>query len=304
MCDVDLIINLHQSKTNPYNYLRMASYEEDHGITSQRSSNINSSSSRNNNSNNDNETHGNHRILLSQQPDLTSFFNMDREDEDNDSAAAEANRSARVASMMNNNSVNTGDQASRDHYARALLGALSQYADDSDVARELVQQLQQEIGENNNNGSSNNNSGTRSNNTEHQAALFQNIMAAANATSFAQGIVSGNNPFEDFNDSGSKKSGGVSQEYLDGLDRVSKKKLKKDDKCPICATAFLEDEYPLVVQLPCSNLHRFDLECIAPWLTLHPNCPMCRKDLLKKKEVEKVVPDDEEEEEEFDDLYG
>lgn len=84
---------------------------------------------------------------------------------------------------------------------------------------------------------------------------------------------------------------------------MPKKELKKsDDSCPICAERFADDEYPLVVELPCHKTHRFDLECVAPWLRLHGTCPLDRKELLKKKEVVKTVDDDEEEE--WDTLYA
>lgn len=92
---------------------------------------------------------------------------------------------------------------------------------------------------------------------------------------------------------------GVPQSFLDGLDRVPKKKLKQTDSCPICATNYLEDEHPLVVQLPCNANHHFDLECIGPWLKLHSTCPLCRKNLLEKKQLQY-----EDSEEEFDDTYG
>ncbi|KAI1387499.1 uncharacterized protein F4822DRAFT_430245 [Hypoxylon trugodes] len=94
---------------------------------------------------------------------------------------------------------------------------------------------------------------------------------------------------------------GVTQEYLDGLDRVPRKQLKKDESCPICAEHFVDDPYPLVVELPCHGSHRFDLECVGPWLLSKGSCPMCRKDLTKKKAVE--IPKDEEEDD-FDGLYG
>jgi Ring finger domain len=94
---------------------------------------------------------------------------------------------------------------------------------------------------------------------------------------------------------------GVSQEFIDGLDRVPKKTLKKTDICPICAEPFLDDEYPLVVQLPCHPSHRFDLECIAPWLKLQGTCPLDRKELQKKKQV--VIPVDEEEDD-YDDMIA
>ncbi|KAI1768603.1 hypothetical protein GGR53DRAFT_383058 [Hypoxylon sp. FL1150] len=96
---------------------------------------------------------------------------------------------------------------------------------------------------------------------------------------------------------------GLSQQYLDGLDRVPKKALKKDDGCPICAEDFLSDQYPLVVELPCPGRHRYDLECVGPWLLSKGTCPMCRHDLTKKKAVD-IPKDDEEEEDDMDGLYG
>jgi hypothetical protein len=98
-----------------------------------------------------------------------------------------------------------------------------------------------------------------------------------------------------------EKVAGVPQSYLDELERVPKKSLKKDDMCPICAEKFLDDEFPLVVQLPCHKTHRFDLECVGPWLTVQGTCPLDRKELLKKKEVPKVETD---EEEDYDDQFS
>ena len=95
---------------------------------------------------------------------------------------------------------------------------------------------------------------------------------------------------------------GVSQNFIDSLDRVPKKQLKKTDVCPICAEPFLDDQYPLVVQLPCHPSHKFDLECIAPWLKLQGTCPLDRKELEKKKQV--VVPVDDDEEEDYDDMIA
>ncbi|KXH32394.1 hypothetical protein CNYM01_13447 [Colletotrichum nymphaeae SA-01] len=97
---------------------------------------------------------------------------------------------------------------------------------------------------------------------------------------------------------------GVSHEYLDSLDRVPKKSLKEDEACPICAEKFLDDKYPLVVELPCHSSHRFDLECVSPWLRSKGSCPMCRKDLTKKKEPVVVVDDDDEENDDPDGLYA
>ncbi|KAF2274740.1 uncharacterized protein EI97DRAFT_451532 [Westerdykella ornata] len=94
---------------------------------------------------------------------------------------------------------------------------------------------------------------------------------------------------------------GVPNSFLDELERVPKKALKKDDTCPICVNPFLDDEYPLVVQLPCHEGHRFDLECIAPWLKLNSTCPLDRKELLKKKQP---PPPPDHDEEEYDDMYA
>ncbi|GAB1315783.1 hypothetical protein MFIFM68171_05993 [Madurella fahalii] len=98
---------------------------------------------------------------------------------------------------------------------------------------------------------------------------------------------------------------GVSQEYLDGLDRVPKKTLKEDDTCPICAERYLDDDYPLVVELPCHGSHRFDLECVGPWLRAKGTCPLCRKELGKRKEVVPAAGEEgEEEEDDMDGLYA
>ncbi|KAF2397010.1 hypothetical protein EJ06DRAFT_533725 [Trichodelitschia bisporula] len=93
---------------------------------------------------------------------------------------------------------------------------------------------------------------------------------------------------------------GVSDEWLNDLDRVPKKSLKPDESCPICSNPFLEDEYPLVVRLPCHPDHKFDLECIRPWLKVHPTCPLDRKELVKKK----APPPPPDEEEDYDDYYA
>lgn len=124
-----------------------------------------------------------------------------------------------------------------------------------------------------------------------------------------------------FNDN---KEKGVSQEFLDSLERVSIKDLpnKETADCPICTNKFIDDEYPLLVKLPCSvqqingkkaKGHIFDLECIGPWLKVNSTCPLCRFDVLEvnKKRKEKLEEelrkakeeDDEEEDEDWDD-YG
>ncbi|RWA08498.1 hypothetical protein EKO27_g6611 [Xylaria grammica] len=98
---------------------------------------------------------------------------------------------------------------------------------------------------------------------------------------------------------------GVSQQYLDSLDRVSRKKLQSDPdgQCMICAEKFLDDPHPLVVELPCHGTHIFDLECVGPWLLSKGTCPACRKDLTEKKTIE-IPKDDKEDDEDIDGLYG
>ncbi|KGO58830.1 Zinc finger, RING-type [Penicillium expansum] len=94
---------------------------------------------------------------------------------------------------------------------------------------------------------------------------------------------------------------GVDEEFCDTLERVPKASLKPADTCPICNNPFMEDAYPLVVQLPCHPTHRFDLECVRPWLRLRGTCPLDRIDFAKqlRDKVEakkKLVEEDEEEE--------
>ncbi|KAI4188367.1 MAG: hypothetical protein L6R41_002198 [Letrouitia leprolyta] len=100
-----------------------------------------------------------------------------------------------------------------------------------------------------------------------------------------------------------KEVKGVSDTFLDELDRVPRKSLRKADSCPICGNPFLDDKYPLVVRLPCHKDHIFDLECIAPWLKLHATCPLDRKDLLKKKEPPPPRKEDEEDGE-YDEMFA
>jgi hypothetical protein len=95
---------------------------------------------------------------------------------------------------------------------------------------------------------------------------------------------------------------GVPQSYLDELERVDKRELKKTDSCPICNEPFLDDEYPLVVQLPCHKTHRYDLECVGPWLMMNGTCPLDRKEVMRKKEKKKV-PEVEKKAEDDDEDY-
>ena len=64
------------------------------------------------------------------------------------------------------------------------------------------------------------------------------------------------------------------------------------------------DPYPLVVRLPCHPQHKFDLDCIRPWLKLNSTCPLDRKDLAKKKSIPIPKPKDDESEEEYDEFFA
>ncbi|TKA79526.1 hypothetical protein B0A49_01092 [Cryomyces minteri] len=96
---------------------------------------------------------------------------------------------------------------------------------------------------------------------------------------------------------------GVPDSFLTELERVPKKSLKAQDSCPICSNPFLDDEFPLVVRLPCHKDHLFDLDCIGPWLKLNPTCPLDRQVLLKKKEPQPVTKEDEVDGE-WDDMFA
>lgn len=110
---------------------------------------------------------------------------------------------------------------------------------------------------------------------------------------------------------------GVSDEFLESLERVDVSTLPANADCPICTNKFVDNEYPLLVKLPCyvqmtlKKPHIFDMDCIAPWLKVHPTCPMCRfnvneaeKIRLRKLEEELVQSEEDEEEEEGWDVYG
>lgn len=65
------------------------------------------------------------------------------------------------------------------------------------------------------------------------------------------------------------------------LEQVPKKSLKPDEACLIYAEKFLDDQNPLMVELQCHHSHKFDLECVGPWLQLKGTCPICRTDATK-----------------------
>ncbi|PYH65585.1 uncharacterized protein BO88DRAFT_437737 [Aspergillus vadensis CBS 113365] len=101
---------------------------------------------------------------------------------------------------------------------------------------------------------------------------------------------------------------GASEEFCDMLDRVPRTQLNSSQVCPICNNPFLEDQYPLVVRLPCHPTHLFDLECVRPWLRLRGTCPLDRTDLAKqereKVEARRKLAEEDEEEEEWDGMYA
>ncbi|RAH79275.1 hypothetical protein BO86DRAFT_367002 [Aspergillus japonicus CBS 114.51] len=104
-----------------------------------------------------------------------------------------------------------------------------------------------------------------------------------------------------------KEVEGVSEEFCDVLDRVPKASLNSSQVCPICNNSFLEDQYPLVVRLPCHPTHLFDLECVRPWLRLRGTCPLDRTDFAKQereKAEARRKPAVDDEEEEWDGMYG
>jgi hypothetical protein len=95
-----------------------------------------------------------------------------------------------------------------------------------------------------------------------------------------------------------EKVEGVPDSFLDGLERVDRKRLG-DGSCPICGERFVDDPHPLVVRLPCHKDHVFDMECIRPWLKLNPTCPLDRKSLVEKKKVEPRVVDEEDDPDDY-----
>ncbi|KTW30775.1 hypothetical protein T552_00487 [Pneumocystis carinii B80] len=117
--------------------------------------------------------------------------------------------------------------------------------------------------------------------------IFQSYSNASSSSSALDLLM-----FQSINDLKNTESG-LPDNFMDTLDRVPKKALKQDDMCSICKTGFLEDEYPLVVKLPCG--HKFD-ECIGFWLKINTTCPVCRKSVIKERPI--ILED------EYDDIYS
>ena len=112
---------------------------------------------------------------------------------------------------------------------------------------------------------------------------------------------------------------GVDDAFLDSLERVDLGSLPDSADCPICTNKFVDNDYPLIVKLPCNTnvssakQHIFDMDCIAPWLKVNSTCPMCRFNVHDARKARKARLDeelrlareeDEEDEEEDRDLYG
>ncbi|KAJ3158734.1 hypothetical protein HDU86_002699 [Geranomyces michiganensis] len=83
--------------------------------------------------------------------------------------------------------------------------------------------------------------------------------------------------------------------------------------CAVCVEAFTSDDGEST-KLPCE--HRFHMNCITPWLSLHNTCPICRQEYptddpeYEKKREERdrerlgLPPLEVEEEDPWDSMYG
>lgn len=121
-------------------------------------------------------------------------------------------------------------------------------------------------------------------------------------------------------------SKGVSQEFLDALERVPRAELK-DESCPICSERYADGlvenggDGVLVVRLPCDRggRHIFDLECVGPWLRTQGTCPLDRLEVdargrerreadereeRRRAEAAERGPRDDYEDEEYDEMFA
>nr|CAG8585219.1 15232_t:CDS:2 [Entrophospora candida] len=69
----------------------------------------------------------------------------------------------------------------------------------------------------------------------------------------------------------------ASKSFINKLPIVPKSDINSDETCIICADKFHGGGDKLVTSLPCK--HKFDKECIIPWLELHNTCPNCRHEV-------------------------
>jgi hypothetical protein len=215
--------------------------------------------------------------------------------------------------LNNNNLESSNEQQQQFHNGQrhlTLQQALNNFLNIPTYSTNIINLNNENINNNNNNNNNNdNNNNNNDNNNNHdnnnnndnnlpiEPHMLEMLQSMLQSVSNVNGIVT----LDDINN----KNKGVDDSFFDTLERVNIKKLKDDDACPICTNDYKNDKHPLVVELPCNSKHRFDLECIGPWLKLNKTCPLCRTDVTmkKKKEIPIVIDDDDDEEEGWD-MYG
>uniref|UniRef100_A0A1A9X271 RING-type E3 ubiquitin transferase n=1 Tax=Glossina brevipalpis TaxID=37001 RepID=A0A1A9X271_9MUSC len=79
------------------------------------------------------------------------------------------------------------------------------------------------------------------------------------------------------NQMGHSRTSPLSRDKIDEIPKflITDDVVDKQQQCSVCLEYFKLEE--LVRKLPCSHL--FHDDCIVPWLSLHGNCPTCRKSL-------------------------
>lgn len=147
--------------------------------------------------------------------------------------------------------------------------------------------------------------------------IFNNALRIMNAEEGSQVVQDFLDALERMGSDFHPPEAGVSQDFLDLLERVEIKTLPQSADCPICTNRFADNEYPLVVKLPChvqgasKKEHMFDMDCIGPWLKMNSTCPLCRfnvhdADRIRRQRLEdelRLAQDEEEEEDDWE-LYG